>query len=60
MILIIYSTLIRWGDGLFDSVRLGIVNSLVDIFVVDGGNTTVFGGGGGGGSVGLGLGSSYL
>jgi hypothetical protein len=57
---IISLTLIRCGDGLFDSIRFGTDNCPVDVFVVD---TTVFGaggGGGGGGSVGLGLGSSNL
>ncbi len=51
-------TLIRWGDGLFDSFRLGADNCPVDIFVLSGDETTVFvwGGGGGGGCVGLGLG----
>ncbi len=46
-------TLIRWGDGLFDSIRLDFDNCSVDIFVLDGG-------GGGGGSVGFVWGGSNL
>ncbi len=56
----IYFTLIRWGDGLFDCIRLGTDNCPVDVFVIDGGGTMVVGGRGGEGSVGLDLGSLNL
>ncbi len=64
---IVYITLIRWGDGLFDSFRLGTDSCSIDIFVLDDDDRTVVaddgGGGCGGGGVGgerVGLGLSNL